>query len=356
VEAKDGQKVVDSIDTFFGSLDFLVCTSDTSVSTPTIGVTVGGGTVSSSILQATVSHGIEQTSGQAQLVFDSRPNSATEGDAVTVSMNSTSVFAGTVTGRSWDHYPTGVGVDCRDRMEYLTYPYGGTERTYTAQTIGTVWQNLVEAMGVANANTSIEDSGWTVGVIQSLIFRKGDKFLPFIRESTMLAGYVAFTKGVDSAFFIRPLQYGVTGASTITLTEGVNILSAHREISRDGIYNGVQVDGLTTSDFGSVSVFSSTANSDVRDPPGTVSMQVQSNLIESDSRGTTVALELISQHNFKPESGRLVLPGTAIEPMDVLIVTHSDLEWSGATVVAAQVEHHFASDGYTTTVQAKRIR
>jgi hypothetical protein len=69
-----------------------------------------------------------------------------------------------------------------------------------------------------------------------------------------------------------------------------------------------------------------------------------------------VAQEILSQHNFKPESGEITLPGTTIEPLDVLVVTHTDLGWSGATVAATQVEHRFSNAGCVTTVQARRIR
>jgi hypothetical protein len=355
VELSDAQIVKDGADVYWASLNFIVATGDTTITTPALGVTVAGGTVSSDVLSVVTSHGIDQNAGQASITFPARPSAATEGAAVTVSMGAGAVFEGTVTGRSWEHFPTGVALDCRDRMEYMTYPYGGTEREYASQTLGTVWQNLFEAMGNASVNGSIEDPGWTVGITESLIFRKGEQFLPFIRESANLAGYVAFTKGVDSAFYIRPLNYGVTGGGTHTLTEGVNILSARREISRDGIYNGVQVDGLTY-EGASVSVFVGTANSDVRDPPGTISMRVQSNLIESESRGTIVALEQLSQHNFKPQQGVITLPGTPIEPMDTLVVTHADLEMTGATVAAAQVEQRFDSGGWVTTVRYRKLR
>lgn len=355
IEVGGTQKVKDDSDVYFTSLSFLVATADTTISTPALVISAAGSDVSSEAISAVVSHGIEQNSGQASLAFPSRPASISEGGSVSVSMGGNAAFAGTVTGRQWEHYPSGVALDARDRMEYMTYPYGGTERTYTAQTDGTVVQNLFEAMGNSSANGSFEDSGWTVGIIQSIIFRRGDQFLPWIREVDNLAGYVTFTKGVDSAIYRRPLQYGVTGAGTHTLTEGVNVLSARREITRDGIYNAVQVDGYTY-EGASVSVFMATANSDVRNPPGTLSMYVQSNLIESQARGTVVALEQLSQHNFKPESGQLTLPGTAIEPMDVLIVTHADLEMTGATVAATQVEQRFDSSGYVTTVRYKRIR
>lgn len=355
VELGDAQKVVDTQDVYFASLTFIACTSNTTVSTPAISVMVDGADVSSSVINAVVSHGIEQTSGQASIVFDARPNGVTEGGSVTVGMGGNVRFDGTVTGRSWEHFPVGVGLDCRDRMEYLSYPYGGTERTYVSTTGGSIQQNISEAMGIASANMSIEDDGATVGVVQTIVFRQGDRFLPWIRENDNLRGYVTFTKGVDSAIFRRPLQYGVTGAGTHTLTEGVNILSAKREITRDGIYNGVQVDGFTY-EGASVSVFLATANADVRNPPGTISMYIQSNLIETPAMGTTVALEQLSQHNFKPERGQITLSGTAIDPMDVLIVTHADLEMSGATVIAAQVEDRYDSGGYITVVNYRRIR
>lgn len=363
-EIKSVVKVVDSKDVFFASLDLLVTNSNVSVAYPALTVTFGGTSTAGGTsyknmaLEVTVTHGVEQDAGQAMVVFDRPLTPPTEGGSVAVSMSpdgvASAVFAGTVTGRNWEHFPTGFAVDCRDRMEYTTYPYGGTERTYTSATLGTVVQNLVEAQGIDNTSTSIEDPGWTVGIVEPVVFRRGDRFLPWIREALTLAGYAIFTKGVDSAVYVRPYDESVTGAGTYTLTEGVNILSARRDISRDGIINAVQVDGLTY-EGASVSVFIGTANSDVRSPPGTVSANIQSNLIETIGRGTTVALTYLDHHNFKPENVTITTPGTAIEPMDMLVVTHTDIGMSGATVVVTQREHHYSSGGYVTTLHAKRI-
>ena len=357
-ELKDAQKVKDSADTFFATLDFVVCTANTTIQEIDIDCVIGGNAYDGQVLEATISHGVDQASGQAQVVFPSRPADATEGGSVSIALGvggaNAPMFAGTVTGRAWEHWPTGVAIDCRDRMEYLTYPYGGTERTYAAATLGTVWQNLGEAQGIASANMSIEDPGWTVAITEPLVFRRGDKFLPWMQESMSLAGYCIFTKGADSAVYVRPFDENVTGAGTHTLTEGVNLLSARRDITRDGILNGVQVDGLTYLGA-SVSVYMATANSDVRSPPGTVAGFVQSNLIETDTRASAVGSTFLDHHNFKPESYTFTLPGTAIEPMDMLVVTHADLELTGATVTATQVEQRFSSSGYVTTVQAKRV-
>jgi hypothetical protein len=357
IEVKNGQKVKDTSDLYFATLDFLIRTATTTLQFPTMTITVDGNTIDGGALDVTVTHGVEQSAGQATIGFPSAP-SVTEGGSVSVALGvnfpPAQSFAGTVTGRQWEHYPTGVGLDCRDRMEYLTYPYGGTERTYTAQTLGTVWQNLGEAQGIDSANMSIEDPGWTVGIVEPVVFRRGDRFLPFMQESMSLAGYCIFTKGVDSAIYVRPFDENVTGAGTHTLTKGTNILSARREISRDALYNAVQVDGLTY-EGASVTVYMATTNADVRTPPGTVSYHIQSNLIESNARGTLVASTFLDHHNFKPEAFSFTLPGTAIEPMDMLIVTHDELGMTGATAVVVQREHRFSSSGYTTTVQAKRI-
>jgi hypothetical protein len=359
VEISSAVEVKPLADTYFAALDFLIITGDVTVQDIDATVTIAGTAYHTTLLEATISHGTEQDAGQATLVFPARPAAATEGGSVGVSLGYggalTARFAGTVTGRSWEHWPTGVAVDCRDRMEYLTYPYGGTERTYTAQTDGTVVQNLVEAMGIASANTSIEDNGWTVGVVEPLIFRAGDRVLPLVREIDSLAGYVTFTKGADSAVYRRVYDESATGAGTHTLTKGVNILSARREISREGIYNGVQVDGLTY-EGASVSVYMATANTDIRNPPGTVAgPPVNSNLIETSSRASVVAGVFLDPHNFKPETFSFTLPGTAIEPMDMLTVTHADLELSSRALVVVQVEDKLTETSYTTTVRAKKV-
>lgn len=364
VELKDAVLVKDSQDLTFATLDFLTVPSGAAVQELSATVTIvtdnhnaGAGLY---LLDANISHGIDQDSGQATITLNTPPALGVgEGGSVGVFLGvngSTSpMFAGTVVGRSWQQWPITLAVDCRDRMEYLTYPYGGTERTYTSQTLGTVVQNLVEAQGIASANTSIEDSGWTVGVIEPVVFRRGDRFLPWIKNALSLAGYAIFTKGADSAVYVRPLQYGVTNAGTHTFTAGVNILSSQRTVSRDGIANAIQVDGLTYQGA-TTSVFVGTTNSDVRSPPGTVTYAAQSNIIETPARGTIVANELLSQKNFKPESGVITVPGSAIEPMDVAIVTDSNMGWSGATVAVTQVEQNFGVGGWTTTAHVRKIR
>lgn len=359
VELGGAAEVKPSNDVYFADLTFLVVDSNVTVQQLSAAVTIAGTSYASTILEATISHGIDQDCGQATLVFPSRPAAATEGGSVAVALgysgSNTDRFAGTVTGRSWSHWPAGVAVDCRDRMEYLTYPYGGTERTYTSATDGTIVQNLVEAMGINSANTSIEDNGWTVGITEPLVFRRGDRFLPFIRQIDNLAGYVTFTKGADSAVYRRVYDESATGAGTHTLTKGVNIISAQRNITRDGIYNGIQVDGLTYQGA-SVSVYIAASNSDVRDPPGTVAgPPINSNLIETDVRGSIVGSVFLDHNNFKPESFTFTLPGTAIEPMDMLSVTHADLELSGRSLVVTQVEDRVSESSYVTTVTAKRV-
>lgn len=354
-EVKDCMEVKPSANVYWATLSFLVYnTSDVTLQQPRPQVSFGGTAYDTTALEVTVSHGTEQSSGQAMVVFPSRPAAASEGASVSISLSLTSRFSGTVTGRQWEHFPTGVAVDCRDRMEYLSYPYGGTERVYTSYTGGSITQNIAEAQGIDSTNMSIEDDGATVGVIEPVVFRRGDTFLPWIRQNDNISGYVTFTKGADSAIYRRPYDESTTGAGTHTLTKGVNLLSARREISRDGIYNAVQVDGLTYLGA-TTSVYMATANTDIRTPPGTISGHVQSNLIETPARASAVGSVFLDHNNFKPESFVFTVPGTAIEPMDMVVVTHSDLELSSRSLVVTKVEDRLSGSGYVTTVYAKRV-
>jgi hypothetical protein len=63
----------------------------------------------------------------------------------------------------------------------------------------------------------------------------------------------------------------------------------------------------------------------------------------------------LDHHNFKPETFSFTLPGTAIEPMDMLTVTHADLELSSRALVVVQVEDKMTETSYTTTVRAKKV-
>lgn len=352
-----GVKVKDSEDVYFATLDFIPLTSDTVVQTITQSTTIDGASHSSALLEVTVSHGIDQNCGQATLVYPSRPSDADTGKIAAVSLgvngSNAAVFSGTVTGRGWEHFPSGFAADCRDRMDRLSYPYGGTERIYGTVTGGTVEQNLVEAMGISSTNTHIEDDGNTIAVLQTLVFRQGDRFLPWIRENDQICGYVTYTKGTDSAIYRTPYAYA--GSITASYTKGINIISARRSETIDGMYNGVQVDGLTT-ELGSVSVFQSTANSYIPNPPGTVTYRLQSNIIESDARGTAVALIQLAKLNIRQEEYQMVVPPPcSLEPADSITVTHSDLDLSGGTVLVTKVEHRQTDASYVVSVSMRKV-
>lgn len=357
VSVHDGVKVKDSADVYFATLDFIALTGDTVVQTISQSTTIDGVSYSATMLEVSVSHGIDQNCGQATLVFPSRPSDADTGKIANVSMgvngSNAAVFSGSVTGRSWEHFPSGFAADARDRLDRLTYPYGGTERTYGTVTDGTVHQNLVEAMGINSANTHIEDSGNTIAILQPLIFRQGDRFLPWIREDDQIAGYVTYTKAFDSAIYRTPYAYA--GSIAASYTKGTNIISARRNETTDGMYNGVQVDGLTT-ELGSVSVFMSTANSYIPSPPGTVTYRIQSNIIESDARGSAVAAILLAKLNIRQEEYQMsVPPPCTLEPADSITVTHADLDLSGGTVLVTKVEHRQSDASYVVNVTMRKV-
>lgn len=353
----DAVKVKDSADLVFATLDFVLHNSDTTYQTISQSITVDGNNVSDDVLEVTVSHGIEQNCGQASVVFPSRPSSLDTGVIVEIALgifgSNGAMFSGSATGRGWDYWPKGFAVDARDRLDRMTYPYGGTERTYGTTTGGTIEQNLVEAMGIDSANTHIEDDGNTVAVLQSIIFRQGDRFLPWIRENDQICGYVTYTKAVDSAIYRTPYAYA--GSSSGSYSKGDNIVSISRKETTDGMFNGIQVDGLTT-ELGSVSVFKATANSYIPSPPGTVTYQTQSNIIESDTRGSAVATILMAKLNIRQEEYTMrVMPPCSLEPADSILVTCDDLDLSGGTVLVTKVTHAQGDGSYFIDVTMRKV-
>ncbi len=86
VSVHDGVKVKDSQDVYFATLDFIALTSDTTVQTISQSTTIDGVNYSSSVMEVSVSHGIDQNCGQATVVFPSRPSDADTGKIVNVSL------------------------------------------------------------------------------------------------------------------------------------------------------------------------------------------------------------------------------------------------------------------------------
>lgn len=318
----------------------------------TLSVTFGGVSVSPS--EVRVRHGIDQDCGQATIVIPSA-SGAIEGKIVDIWAGYNGVtaqlFYGSATGVTWELYPRGVAIDCRDRMDRLRYEWGGTERTYTSTTEGSVIQNLVEAMGIDSSVTSIEDSGMTVGVTETVRFLRGVRFLPWIREIDNLCGYATFTRS-NGAVYRRPLA---TGTASFTYTEGGNILDIRpNRTSPDGIYNAVQVDGLTYEGL-SVFAFIGTANSDIPDPPGTIAYRVQSNYVETDARATIVATSLLARLNQKPYAVSLTGVGNpVIEVGNTISVTASRVGISSGTALFVTArEHVINQSGFITNIEAR---
>lgn len=347
-----GLLVKDSHDLIFATLDFIPITSDTTVQTISETVTVGGADYGGDVLEVTVSHGIDQV-GQATVVFPFQPTEADTGAIVEVLINSNAVFSGNAAGRGWDYFPEGFAVDSRDRLDRLNYPYGGTERVYTSQTGGTIHQNLVEAMGIDSSNTHIEDDGNTIGVIEPIVFRQGDRFLPWVRTNDQLCGYVTYSKARDSAIYRTPYAYA--GSIAASFNKGADIIDAHRKETIEGMYNGVQVDGFTYLGA-TVSVFLATANAYIPDPPGTVTYSTQSNIVETNTRGTAVATILLSKLNIRQEEYEWTTPiRTDLEPADSVTISHDKLHLSGGTVLITKVEHRLRDASAITAFTGRKV-
>lgn len=320
----------------------------------TIGLSVTIGGTTQTAFEARVRHGVEQDAGQATVVLPAHvPNLAGQIVDVQVSVNGVSaqLFYGTATGLQYEHWAGGVAVDCRDRMTRLNFEYGGSVREYTETTEGTIIQNLVEAMGIDSADTSIEDSGWTVAVVEAITFEPGDRFLPFIREIDELAGYATFTRS-NGAIYRRPIVYGT---STWTFAEDTNVFSARRSEAIEGIYNAVQIDGLTYEGL-TVSAFVGTANADIPDPPGTVALRKSSNYVETDSRATVVAEAMLTRVNRRPVSYSIEVPGNPlIEPAITITLDIPSVNSGGSAWVASREHVVSTSDGFVTTIEAREL-
>lgn len=319
--------------------------------------TVGGATVP--VTQASVSRAIGQLNGQATIV--SPDASPAIGDAVTLDAGHNSsgrIFTGIVAG--YTRTLAGVTtIDARDRLERMGMPWGGSARTY--EPFGTVThddasiiRNFLEAYNIPSGDANIESSELgELAIVTPIRLEPGEAPWSKIREFDELASYTTFPKA-DGNIYRRPLTTGAGG--DFAIGQGDNLIDGRRSVTRDGVINRCQVIGLEyigTAVAGSATV----SNSSIPDPPGFVSRDLRSNIIESDGQAGTVAANVVAAYGANRDRVECTIVGTSgIDLMDSVTVTSGRLGiFDGAVYRVTAISHEISQGGYTTVVRGEQF-
>lgn len=163
----------------------------------TLSVKIGGVEIGN-VIGVDISMGLSQVNMTAQIhIAGGRPSVAEEQATADIwagyNGHVAQLFYGELSGLAWEYFPGTITLDARDRLARLRLKWGGDDREYTEQEDGEIIQNLVEAMGIDSSVTHIELSGWTLGVIESVIAKTDQAFWPLVEEIDKLSGYRTYT-------------------------------------------------------------------------------------------------------------------------------------------------------------------
>lgn len=312
------------------------------------------GRVQGNVISVSASHGFDQVNSQATITLYQKSPEAEEGAAVEVRAGYNGqmalVFRGELSGVSWAHFPAGISLDARSILARVEMKWAGGDYEYTSQDDAAVIRNLLEKYGIPNTEANIELSGWTLGEIQPVPFVNGDTGQSLIAQIDELAGYRTFT--IASGVVLRRRISGKAGPSAAwNFKRGVDIISAKRMRTLDGVVNHAIVRGLTYEDLEVVQE-ASAPNAYIPNPPGEAAYETQSDLVETDAKALEIATRIVADRNRRPERLELqVIGNPLIQPGATIQVDHSDLGVSGARVFVENVSHSISDQGFTTTIR-----
>ena len=312
------------------------------------------GRVQGNVLSVQASHGFDQVNSQATIGLYQKSPEAEEGAAVEVRAGyngqTALIFKGELSGISWAHYPAGINYDARSVLGRVELRWAGGDYEYTSQDDAAVIRNILEKYGIPNTSANIESSGWTLGEIQPVALKNGDTGQSLIAAIDELAGYRTFT--IATGVVLRRRISGKAGPSaTWNFARSVNIISARRTRTLDGVVNHAVVRGLTYEDLEVVQE-ASAPNAYIPNPPGEAAAETQSDLVETDAKALEIARRIVADRNRRPERLELTVVGNPlIHPGATIQVDHADLGVSGARVFVENVSHSVSDQGFTTTIR-----
>lgn len=302
------------------------------------------------VMRWSSSNGYDQINEQATLVCDSRPSWAVEGALIEIRTfingESCRVFYGEIEGFNWESYAPQVGIECRDFLARTRLEWGGEDRVYTEAEDGAIIQNLVEAMGIPPELTHIESSGHVFGQFDDVIAPSGAAFWPLIEDLDRVTGYRTFT--MNGIIYRRRVSGAVSTSARWDYREGVNILHITRHRGRAGIRNRCVVKGVS-DDFSEIEQEASAPNPYIPNPPGYITEEIQSNLIEDDAFALEVAERTVSDLNRRDESlGVRVSGNPLMQPGDIVYVVSPKCEAGTAYVRVVHVQHEHTGSSFLT--------
>lgn len=316
----------------------------------TLHILIDGGEIRG-VVGADTSAGVSQINAQATIHLTSRPGQAVEGADVEIwagfDGDADIIFKGQLDGTTWEFFPGVVSLPARDLLARTRYDWGGEDREYIEQDDAAIIRNLLEAMGIPSSQAHIESSGWTLGVVQSVIAPGGRAFWPLVAEIDSLAGFRTYT---DRAGIIR--RYQVSGnigiGSSFNYSNGANVIKIVRRRSLDGIVNKAVVTGLTYEGLqvGGPGVAEAQAdNPFVPNPPRYITEAIQSNLVEDDAKALEIAIRTVRDKNRRPETFEITIAGERrMQPLSIIQIAQPELEVASGRVIVDRVQHSIRAE------------
>ena len=308
------------------------------------------------VMTVTVRSGLGKVNGSAAFLCKDRPSWADETAEVeawlAINGQSAISFKGDLAGFAWEYFPKGVHLEGRDPLYKTRFPWAGEERVYADDADNDIIINLLEASGIAlhNIPASEWDMGtWVLGTIQDVVLRPGQTPWSLIQEIDDLSGMATFS-GPNGAVYRRPITGAVGHGAVWEFVQGVDILEIRRRrTSIDGAANSVLVKGLTYNDVEIIGE-ASADNPYIPNPPGTILLDIQSDLVEDAPRATSVAQRLLANRNRRDEGLELtVLGNPLIWPASVIKISSDAVEAGEVRVFVEDVAHTWTDQGGATT-------
>jgi hypothetical protein len=321
--------------------------------------------ITSTVESVDVDLGTDQDNGTCQIKLTEMPAAAdfnirvycyagTSGTAL--------IFNGFIGEDGMTTHPDGTAtLTCVDAMSRLKNGWSRDDRTYTAATDSSVIQNLVEASGIDASLTSIEASGWTIGVIQDVVLHGGtpdpltgdpgpcDVPLDLIRridEATPL--FVTYSAG-NGAVYRRPWELDMPVA-TLEDGEGGNAWDIENVRSLRKTYNACKVVGLTIVSIPTTSL-SQITMPEIPDPPAYRTRTINNPLIEDQTQADAVANAMV---DHEARVFRTLTATTAIrndiDPADTVVIVQAGLDYDA---IVQHIHHHIDGKTATTVIQAE---
>lgn len=273
------------------------------------------------------------------------------------------VFGGFVNGTRWQFpgFPV-VSFPCRDKLSIVTLPWGRANldneelegRIYDNHTDGEVIRNILEAYGLPSEIASIEEAYMDIGYYEPVVLTVGTPGWSLIEEIDNLLGWRTFTTRQGTIF--RRQLYNLPGSADHTIAS--NILSFNRERTIPRIVNQIRMTGIVINGE-QVQGQYRTENPDtgfwLPDPPGTVTQEIRSHILDDSSYASDLAEFWVAQFDRPRERYRLRTFGMPLlNPAERLDVTCPGAEFGGSMLISG-VSHTFSSGGFFTDIDGYEV-